>query len=122
MNDATDTLSRLLQLYPVRTTLDIRCHFGAPWQLPEPPSAPGVVRYHMIVSGDASDSFSASKFSSFSNLFLFFLYLCGPSVACLTRPSLVCIRDSASFGGILPELFALEADAEIERDLGNVFL
>lgn len=53
MNDATDTLSRLLQLYPVRTTLDIRCHFGAPWQLPEPTSAPGAVRYHMIVSGDA---------------------------------------------------------------------
>uniref|UniRef100_UPI0004946338 cupin domain-containing protein n=1 Tax=Herbaspirillum lusitanum TaxID=213312 RepID=UPI0004946338 len=53
MNHATDTLSRLLQLYPVRTTLDIRCHFGAPWQLPEPTSAPGVVRYHMIVSGDA---------------------------------------------------------------------
>jgi len=53
MNDATDTLSRLLQLYPVRTTLDIRCHFGAPWQLPEPASLPGVVRYHMIMSGDA---------------------------------------------------------------------
>jgi AraC family transcriptional activator of mtrCDE len=53
MNDATDTLSRLLQLYPVRTTLDIRCHFGAPWQLPEPASASGTVRYHMIVSGDA---------------------------------------------------------------------
>src|SRR6266550_88629 len=28
--------------------------------------------------------------------------------------------DSASFGGILPELFALEADAEVQRDLGNV--
>src|SRR2546427_860577 len=30
------------------------------------------------------------------------------------------IPDSASFGGILPELFALEADAEVQWDLGNV--
>src|SRR5229473_2856829 len=29
--------------------------------------------------------------------------------------------DSASFGGILPELFALEADAEVKRNLRDVF-
>src|SRR6266852_7797712 len=51
----------------------------------------------MIVSGDANDSFRASKFSSFSNVF--FLSL---------------------FRAVFPELFALEADAEVQRDLGNV--
>src|ERR1700716_2679903 len=54
----------------------------------------------MIVSGDASESFSASKFSSFSKLSLFSSYL-------LCR--------------VFPELFALEADAEVQRDLGDVF-
>src|SRR6266540_1426646 len=53
----------------------------------------------MIVSGDASESFRASKFSSFSKLFSLLL-----------------------FGGIFPELFALETDAEVQRDLGNVLL
>jgi hypothetical protein len=27
------TLSHLLSLYPVRTALDVRCRFGAPWVL-----------------------------------------------------------------------------------------
>src|SRR5579864_3828220 len=83
--------------------------------------------HDMIVSGDASESFSASKFSSFSNLFplLPYLYLW------TTRPTLAKsaisrglrpfeIPDSASFGGILPELFALETDAEVKRYLGDV--
>src|SRR2546426_5365511 len=51
----------------------------------------------MIVSGDANESFSASKFSSFSKLFSLLL-----------------------FRAVFPELFALEADAEVQRDLGNV--
>src|SRR5438477_2336779 len=55
--------------------------------------------HDMIVSGEASESFSASKFSSFSKCSLFSSYL-------LCR--------------VFPELFALEADAEIQRDLGNV--
>src|SRR5713226_2093669 len=55
--------------------------------------------HDMIVSGEASESFSASKFSSFSKLSLFSSYL-------LCR--------------VFPELFALEADAEVQRDLGNV--
>ena len=53
----------------------------------------------MIVSGDASESFSASKFSSFSKCSLF----------------------SYLFGRVFPELFALEADTEVQRDLGDVF-
>src|SRR6202140_3792838 len=57
--------------------------------------------HDMIVSGDASESFSASKFSSFSKFSSLFLYL---------------------FRGVFPELFALEADAEVQRDLGDVFL
>src|SRR5579864_9409398 len=55
--------------------------------------------HDMIVSGDASESFRASKFSSFSKFFSLPLSL---------------------FGRIFPELFALEADAEVQRDLGNV--
>src|SRR5256885_7264642 len=51
----------------------------------------------MIVSGDASESFSASKFSSFSKSSSFLL-LCR----------------------VFPELFALEADAEVQRNLGDV--
>src|SRR2546429_2983866 len=51
----------------------------------------------MIVSGDASESFSASKFSSFSKSSSFLL-LCR----------------------VFPELFALEADAKVQRDLGDV--
>lgn len=48
-----DALSRLLALYPVRTALDIRCHFGAPWRLDEAAVESGVAPYHMIVAGDA---------------------------------------------------------------------
>src|ERR1700693_2512168 len=53
--------------------------------------------HDMIVSGDASESFSASKCSSFSK--------CSSSL-------LLC--------RVFPELFALEADAEVQRDLGNI--
>ncbi|WP_034303358.1 AraC family transcriptional regulator [Herbaspirillum sp. RV1423] len=53
MNHASDALSRLLNLYPVRTSLDIRCHFGAPWRLAGQPEAAGIAPYHMIMSGDA---------------------------------------------------------------------
>src|SRR5262249_32667120 len=64
----------------------------------------------MIVSGDASDSFSASKFSSFSNLFLFFLIY-------------VCIYGCGFelFRGVFPELFPLEADPQVKRYLRDVF-
>src|SRR5438105_7884455 len=61
----------------------------------------------MIVSGDANDSFRASKFSSFSNLFPLLPYLSMYPVRYL-------------LGAVFPELFALEADPEVQRDLGNV--
>src|ERR1700730_3530324 len=52
----------------------------------------------MIVAGDANESFSASKFSSFSKSSSSLLLLCR----------------------VFPELFALEADSEVQRDLGYV--
>jgi AraC family transcriptional activator of mtrCDE len=48
-----DTLSRLLSLYTIRTSLDIRCELAAPWVLDEPPATPGVAPFHVIVAGDA---------------------------------------------------------------------
>jgi AraC family transcriptional activator of mtrCDE len=48
-----DTLSHLLTLYPVRTALDVRCHFGAPWVLDHPVSPGGVAPYHLIARGSA---------------------------------------------------------------------
>src|SRR5256714_15355540 len=53
----------------------------------------------MMVSGDASDSRSASKFSSFSK----------------SRLSPYCL-----FRGILAELFPLQVDTQVERKLGHV--
>src|SRR5215472_6128300 len=56
-----------------------------------------------IVSGEASDSRSASKFSSFSTFPVGspFLYL---------------------FRGVLADLVALQADAQVQRQLGDVLL
>src|ERR1700693_1684049 len=48
-----DPLSRILSLYPLRTALDIRCHFGAPWVLDQAAVAPGIAPYHLIVGGGA---------------------------------------------------------------------
>jgi AraC family transcriptional activator of mtrCDE len=48
-----DTLSQLLALYPMRTALDVRCHFGAPWVLDHPGAPGGVAPYHLIVRGEA---------------------------------------------------------------------
>jgi len=48
-----DALSQLLSLYPMRTALDVRCHFGAPWVLDHPGTASGVAPYHLIVRGEA---------------------------------------------------------------------
>src|ERR1700693_378564 len=52
----------------------------------------------MIVSGEANESFRASKFSSFSKFFLYLL-----------------------FRRVFPELFALEADTKVKRDFRDVF-
>src|SRR6267378_1449245 len=79
----------------------------------------------MIVSGDASESFRASKFSSFSKLFS--SYLSTTTLPNLAKSAisrglrLFECPDSASFGGILPELFALEADPKVKRNLRDVF-
>src|SRR6266851_9880581 len=54
--------------------------------------------HDMIVSGEASESFRASKFSSFSK--------------CFSLPL---------FGRVFPELFPLEADAQVKRNLRDVF-
>ncbi|HWX03880.1 AraC family transcriptional regulator [Collimonas sp.] len=48
-----DALSRLLSLYPLSTTLDVRCHFGAPWVLEHAAVASGIAPYHLVVSGTA---------------------------------------------------------------------
>lgn len=48
-----DSLSRLLALYPMRTALDVRCHFGAPWLLQQDPVGAGIAPYHLILEGQA---------------------------------------------------------------------
>lgn len=48
-----DSLSHLLSLYPVRTALDTRCRFGAPWVMDHDGAPHGVAPYHLIVRGEA---------------------------------------------------------------------
>jgi AraC family transcriptional activator of mtrCDE len=48
-----DTLSRLLALYPMRTALDVRCRYGAPWVLDHRGTPNGVAPYHLIAHGEA---------------------------------------------------------------------
>ncbi len=48
-----DSLSRLLSLYPLQAALNVRCHFGAPWQLQLPEAVQGCAPYHLLISGDA---------------------------------------------------------------------
>lgn len=48
-----DTLSRLLMLHPVKTALDTRCCFQAPWQRDYPAEPSPVAPYHLIVEGEA---------------------------------------------------------------------
>lgn len=48
-----DTLSRLLALHPLRTALEVRCHFAAPWVIDHGAVEPGVAPYHLIVEGNA---------------------------------------------------------------------
>ena len=48
-----DTLSRLLSLFTIHTSLDIRCELAAPWVLDEPASTPGTAPFHVIVEGSA---------------------------------------------------------------------
>lgn len=48
-----DSLSRLLALYPMRTALDVRCHFGAPFVLQQEAAGAGIAPYHLILHGQA---------------------------------------------------------------------
>jgi AraC family transcriptional activator of mtrCDE len=56
-----DALSRLLTLYPLRTALDVRCHFGAPWVLDHAAVGPGIAPYHLIVRGAAALDFGDQR-------------------------------------------------------------
>ena len=49
-----DALSRLLSLFTLRTSLDIRCALAAPWVLEQPAAGAGVAPYHLIVEGEAA--------------------------------------------------------------------
>ncbi|OWT75474.1 MULTISPECIES: AraC family transcriptional regulator [unclassified Achromobacter] len=48
-----DWLSRLLELAPVTGQVDIRCRFGAPWRIEQPPAGEGEIPYHVVLSGTA---------------------------------------------------------------------
>lgn len=56
-----DALSRLLTLYPLRTALDVRCQFGAPWLLSHEGSDHGIAPYHVVVRGSASVDAGAER-------------------------------------------------------------
>ena len=54
MENARDWLSRLLEMIPVRGTLDYRCFLGAPWRIDFPASELGEIPYHVILGGSAA--------------------------------------------------------------------
>lgn len=53
MTEATDWLSRLLQMVPVRGQIDYRCFLGAPWRLDNGPFEPTEIPYHIVLAGSA---------------------------------------------------------------------
>jgi AraC family transcriptional activator of mtrCDE len=53
MENTRDWLSRLLEMIPVRGTLDYRCFLGAPWRIDFPTSELGEIPYHVILGGSA---------------------------------------------------------------------
>lgn len=48
-----DALSHLLALHPLRTAVEVRCHFAAPWVIDHAAVEPGVAPYHLIIDGQA---------------------------------------------------------------------
>lgn len=48
-----DALSQLLALYPLRTALQVRCQYAAPWIIDHAAVEPGIAPYHLLVSGAA---------------------------------------------------------------------
>jgi AraC family transcriptional activator of mtrCDE len=53
MGNTRDWLSRLLEMIPVKGTLDYRCFLGAPWRIDFPASEFGEIPYHVILGGSA---------------------------------------------------------------------
>ena len=53
MEDSHDWLSRLLEMMPVKGTLDYRCFLGAPWRIDFVASELGEIPYHVILGGSA---------------------------------------------------------------------
>src|SRR5262249_60856502 len=48
-----DWLSRLFEMMPVHGRLDLRCFYGAPWQIDQGPAEPGAIPYHAVLAGAA---------------------------------------------------------------------
>src|SRR5579859_455518 len=48
-----DPLSELLDAYPARGNLDVRCQWSGNWVYPHPAEATGTVRFHVILQGKA---------------------------------------------------------------------
>src|SRR5438132_14247276 len=53
MENSRDWLSRLLEMIPVKGTLDYRCFLGAPWRIDFAASELGEIHYHVILGGSA---------------------------------------------------------------------
>ena len=53
MENTRDWLSRLLEMIPVKGTLDYRCFLGAPWRIDFPACELGEISYHVILGGSA---------------------------------------------------------------------
>ncbi len=48
-----DWLSRLFETMPVHGRLDLRCFYGAPWQIDQGPAEAGAIPYHAVLAGVA---------------------------------------------------------------------
>ena len=53
MSQPIDWLSRLLEMMPVSGRLELRCLYGAPWQVVYGQGAAGDIVYHVVLSGTA---------------------------------------------------------------------
>ncbi|WP_338586267.1 cupin domain-containing protein [Pseudomonas sp. MAG733B] len=53
MNPQSDWLSRLISMMTVRGQLELRCSYGAPWEVVYDESNAGEMPYHVVLSGTA---------------------------------------------------------------------
>ena len=51
MSQPIDWLSRLLELMTISGRLELRCRYGAPWQVAYRQGAMGDIVYHVVLSG-----------------------------------------------------------------------